>query len=378
MHALVGIAQETDDALGIGGLVVQRDGLAGQLCGAGIGIQLGLPPLAAVLGHQLQRVQQRVVSAAHAHWVGLPGMGFDQHHQPVAQREITAGKPRGVGGFDEAAGRVVIAAETWIEVHRQRALGRELLDDAVAQRLAGVAQFAIAHIHRVTGNGNIVAKFGAVGDVQVQRGQRVPSVHQRQHRAHFRGVGLHVVAVEVEPLGGDAKTHFRRAPLVGAVPGLEVFVAIDVEHRHEQEHLLVQQALARPALQQVAQQPEAGVLAVDLAGVDAALRQHHRDVPGLGIFGGQCTAGGHRQCLHRPALRAGAEIEAAHHLREGLLVGLAQRDHFVIAAGLLVARAFGQGGQLGFGGAGQQRRGGQQGKGEQGVAHGDLRSIHGW
>ena len=277
-------------------------------------------------------------------------MGFDQHHQPVAQREIAAGKARGVGGFHKAAGGVVIVGKAGVEIHRQRALGFELGNDAGLERLAGFAQGGIAHVDRVAGDGNVVAEFGAIRDMQIQCGQRIPGIDQRQHRLHFRGVGFHIITVEVVALGGHPEPHFRRPALVGAVPCFEVFVAIDIEYRHEQQHLLVQQTLANLALQQIAQQPEAGVLAVDFTGMDAALRQHHRHALGTGIVSRQCATGGHRQRLHWPALRAGAKVKTAHRLRECLLEGSTQGNDLIIATGLLVAAAFGHGAKIGFGG----------------------------
>ena len=51
---------------------------------------------------------------------------------------------------------------------------------------------------------------------------------------------------------------------------------IDVEHGHEEQHLLLQRAAQHLALEEVAQRPEAGVLAVNFAGMDTTLHQHHR------------------------------------------------------------------------------------------------------
>ena len=295
-------------------------------------------------------------------------MGFDQHHQPVAQREIAAGKTRRVGGFHKATGGVVVVGKAGVEIHRQRALGFQLGNDAGLERFAGFAQGFIAHIDRVAGDGNIVAKFGAIGDMQIQCGQWIPSIDQRQHRLHFWGVGLHIIAVEVVALGGHAKAHFCRPALVGAVPRFEVFVAINIEHRHKQQHQLVQHTFANLALQQITQQPEAGIFAVDFTGMNAALRQHHRHALGACIFGGECATGGHRQRFHRPALRADAKVKTAHRFRERQLEGIAQGNDLVITAGLLVAAAFGHGAKIGFGGH-RDGWGGKQSKGKQAAIH---------
>ena len=118
-------------------------------------------------------------------------------------------------------------------------------------------------------------ELGAVGDMQVDFDQRVPFVDQAQHRLHFRRVGFHVVAVEVVALGGGAPAHFLRSALVGAIPGAEALVAVHAEHRHEHPDLLVQHAFRGLAFEDFAQGEEARILAVDFAGVDAALDQHH-------------------------------------------------------------------------------------------------------
>ena len=290
---------------------------------AGVGIACELQPARAVGGDQLQRIQHGVVGGFHPLRVAAPGMRLDQDADAVAQREIAVGEARCADAVDEAGGGVVVLDEARVEADGLGALRRQLGDDAVLQPVAGLAQAFVAGIGGLAGDRDVVLELGAVGDVQVEHRQRIPLVDQRQHRLHFRAVGLHVVAVEVVALGGDAEAHLLGAALVRAVPGAEVLVAVDIEHRHEQQHLPVEQALPGLALQQVAEQPEAGVLAVDLAGMDAALRQHHRQAACLRGLRVQRAAGGDRHRLHRPALWAGAEVEAAHRLRVGGLEGIA-------------------------------------------------------
>src|SRR3546814_7075166 len=110
-----------------------------------------------------------------------------------------------------------------------------------------------------------------------------------------------MLAIEVEALGGGAEAHLFGTALVGSVPGAEVLVAVDAEHRHEQEHQLVQRARRRLAVEHLSQQLEAGVLAVDLAGVDTALGQQPRQLLRSGGLGGERAAAGGHQPFHWPA-----------------------------------------------------------------------------
>ena len=291
-------------------------------------------------------------------------MGFHQDGDTVAQREIAGGEARRADPVDEAGGRVIAFHETWIEGDRLRTLGGELGQDALQQRVAGFTQAFIARVGGFAGDRDVVLELGAVGHVQVQHHQRIPSVDQAQHGPHFRRIGLHVVAVEVVALGGDSEAHLFRSALVGTVPGAEIFMAIDIEHRHEQQHGLVQHTLARFALQQVADQPETGILAVDFPGVDAALGQHHRQAARPCSPWMQRAAGGDSHRLHWPALRTGAEIEAAHRLWIRFGEAGAQRDHLVVAAGLLEAGTFGQRRQ-GSIGSPRAEHAGEQGGGQQ-------------
>ena len=139
---------------------------------------------------------------------------------------------------------------------------------------------------------DVVFELRAVGGVQVHGHQRVPALHQLQHRLHLGRVGLQVVAVEVVVLRGGAPAHFLRAALVGTVPGAEPLVAVHVEDRYEHPDQLVQCTVGRPALQYLAQREEAGILSVDLTGVDAALDQHHRQTAPLRLLRCQGAAGG--------------------------------------------------------------------------------------
>ena len=188
---------------------------------------------------------------------------------------------------------------------------------------------------------HVVLELRAVGDVQVDDGQRVPFVHQPQHRLHLGRVGLRVVAVQVVVLRRGAPAHLLRAALVRPVPRAEPLVPVDVEHGHEQQHLLAERARQHAPFEQLAQDEEAGILAVDLARMDAALHQQHRQVFLACRARIERAAGRGDEREHRPPFRRAAELDAAHRLRMRALEGAAQRDDLVVATGDLEARSLG-------------------------------------
>ena len=53
---------------------------------------------------------------------------------------------------------------------------------------------------RLEGDGHVMLKLRAVGDVQVGEEHRVPPMQELEHRLHLGRVGLRVVAVQVQVL----------------------------------------------------------------------------------------------------------------------------------------------------------------------------------
>lgn len=247
---------------------------------------------------------------------------------------------------------------------RQRALFFQVGKHCVAPAGAIALQGRIAGMHRFHLHRHVVLELGAIGDVQVHIHQRVPLLHQLQHGLHFRRVRFDVIAVEIEVLRSGAPAHLFGAALIGAVPGTEALMSVDVEYRYEHPHQLVEHAVAGLAVEQLAQSKKARVLAIDLAGVDAALDQDHRQLALRGRLRVECATGGGDQGLHRPALGLSAELDATHGLRVALRKRIAQCNDFVVAAGLDKTAALclsGQrrGSQRGGGGSQQQQAQGQ-------------------
>ncbi len=234
------VATEVDLAHMLAGLVVQRyrlPGEVGAIGGSGVGL-----PLRAVPSGLFQRRDNRVAHDLHALRIRLPRMGFDQHAEAIAQQEIAVREAWRRHRILEARGRIIVDHERRVVGQRQRTVALQIGDHAIAQHFAVAGQACIAGMQRFDLDRDVMLELGAVGGVQIDVEQRVPLLHQAQHGLHLRRVGLDVVAVEIEVLRGHAPAHFARATLVGAVPGAEALMAIDVEDRHEQPHHLVQRA----------------------------------------------------------------------------------------------------------------------------------------
>jgi hypothetical protein len=128
-----------------------------------------------------------------------------------------------------------------------------------------------------------------------------------------------------------------------AVPAAEPLVAVHVEDRHEQEGGGVERLGGDGTLEQLAKDEEAGVLAVDLAAVDAALHQDDRTASLAGGRGVEhAVARGHER-EHRPVLGRASELDAADLRRPRLLEACAKRLDLRIAA------SAGESGLLGHG-----------------------------
>jgi hypothetical protein len=141
------------------------------------------------------------------------------------------------------------------------------------------------HVRRlVDQERHVVLVVHAVGDVVVHEEVGQPAVKHLEEGAGFRGVGLHVVAVEVEVAGVGAPAGQLRAVLVDAVIGGAALMAVNVVDGDEDEDYAIEEGRFGPGDGDVAQQGEAGVLAVHLAGVDGVLDE--QDGAAGGVDGG--------------------------------------------------------------------------------------------
>jgi hypothetical protein len=345
-HALVAVAAEVDRARRRGITARhQHDALAGHAAIGGVGRGLDVAPVAAVGRRLGEHRLEDVAGGRDPLGVGPPRVGLDQDAQPVAGRRVGLREARRRVAVGEPRARIVVDVERRIERQRQVAGGGHALDQRTLQRAAGGLEVVAAaglgrHHHR-----DVVLELGAVGGVQIDEQRRIPAPPQPEQRRHLGRVHLDEVAIEVEPGGVGAEAHLLGAALVGAVVGAEALVAVDVEDRHEHHGGGVEQLGQRRAGDQIAREPEAGVLALDLAGVDAGLDQQHRP-PGARV-GGRVEAVARQHQRHQLAAgRRRAEGLAASGGRVGDREVVAQPHRLGVAAGGEPARALAGRGQV--------------------------------
>ncbi len=202
-------------------------------------------------------------------------------------------------------------------------------------------QLGVAHIDGLQSVGDVVLKLSSVGDVQIHVEHRIPLAEQSQHGLHLGGIRFGVVAVEVVVLGGGAPAHLFGTGLIRAVPPAEALVAVHVEYRDEHQDEGLERARRGLVVQELAYREEAGVLAIDLAGVDAALHQQHREAALAGLRRRQHSRAGNDQRKQRPALGRTAKLHTTHGVLPVVLVSRAQPLDFVVAAGPLKLRSLG-------------------------------------
>lgn len=177
-------------------------------------------------------------------------------------------------------------------------------------------------------------ELGAVRHMQVRIDDRIPGVDQPQQGACLRRVGLHIVAVQIVVLGRGADAALHRSALIGPVPAAETFVTVRIIDRDEQDHLFLQRARGDFTLQQLAQGQIARVLAIDLAGVNAALDQNDRQTAFTRRLWRQGAAARNRQRMEGSSFRRRAEGEGPHGVRIGRSKGGVQRRDLGITAGM--------------------------------------------
>ena len=252
-----------------------------------------------IAGHHAQRHFQQHVVAEHALAIGLEPVVLHQHGGDAGKVAVAGGIARAFRRVAQARARVVFVDQAGVDgggvaLRAQRGIDRR--GEALLQP-AGSGARACIRAPASEGVGDVVLMIQPFADMQVDVQRGVQPVQQRHHRAGFRRLEVEIVAIEVDAARGAVPARPLRATQGRAHQRAALLVAIHIEDRHEHEiHLVQQRALA--ALRDVAQQHQAGVLAIDLAGVDAGLRQHHG-------FAGCSLAGAHQQQV--AAFAAGAE-----------------------------------------------------------------------
>ena len=156
---------------------------------------------------------------------------------------------------------------------------------------------------------DVVLHVGAVGDVIINQKIGIPGVEDVQPGAHLRRVCLDVIAVQVETLGRVAQAGIAGTILLRAMVRAEIFVTVDVENGDDHEDGLIQPGGQFLSDGHIANQHEDGVLALDFAGVNAAL-DHDDGLVGFGRgFGREGAILGNHQRDHGAPFGCGADVE---------------------------------------------------------------------
>ncbi len=313
-------------------------------------------PLNPMACREVDQAFEDIPRHPHAGLVVLPGMGLHQHREAVSGRPVRRTETGRRDADRKARARIILLEEGGVEGQRQMALPFESLEQRVPRRARLIAQWLGPPVDRLEEDGDVRLELRAVGDMEIGKENGIPRVHQLQHRHHLRGIRLGVVAIEVEILPRHPPAHLLGAVLIRPVMGTEALVAIDVEDGHEDEGHLRQGPGDGFVLEELAKKPEAGVLAVDLSGMNPALHEDDRPAlfpSGLRLEG---RVRGCHQRQHRPAFRRRPEAAAANLLRIGFLKGRAKLHDFVVATGLRPAAPFCGGGQRSHGNRGDREQ----------------------
>ena len=135
---------------------------------------------------------------------GLQAVALHQQRRAVLHRRVEVRIARREDLHEEFAFAVDVAQRA-VGGH-QVAVGRHALVEFGYEAVAhpGAGRFGDVLVARHV-PGDVVLKIGAVGDVVIDQEIGHPGVENVQPGAHFGRVGLDVVAVQVEPLGGVAE-----------------------------------------------------------------------------------------------------------------------------------------------------------------------------
>ena len=283
---------------------------------------------------ELEDRLQRVVGARGALGVGPPAVGLDEHAEAIARGRVHLGEPRRRLADREAGARILVLDERRVEVDRQVAQRGQPGDDGRRDRGRRAIETVGPVRDRREVDADVVLELRAIGRVEIDEQHRIAGREHAEHRAGLRRVGLHEVAVEVLAGRVGAEAHLLWAALVGPVVRRESLVTVRVHDRHEHDRDAIERSRRELAVEEIAEHREAGVLALDLTCVDAALDVDHRQV----------RRAVDRHGDDRAVLDRAADLDAADTgVRSREVV--AQRDRLGVAPGAGVVRALGRGGQ---------------------------------
>ena len=205
---------ESEGEFGVG------ERVCAELGGFGIGIVVEGDELGGVAVDDLKELAQQLGVAGNAGLVVLEHVELDEQAGAVFEDRIAGGKARRVGVEAEALGGVGVVVEVDESGKGEMAGCVEVVDDLWRDDVVKPMGGGGGDVGRVVGvEGDVVLVVHAVGDVVVDEEVGEPAVEDGEEGAGFRGVGLHVVAIEVDVGAVAAPAGHFWAVLVDAVIG---------------------------------------------------------------------------------------------------------------------------------------------------------------
>ena len=89
--------------------------------------------------------------------------------------------------------------------------------------------FHITHLFKTISHG--ILKVGAICNMAINEEIRQPFIIQLKPSLHFRSVGFHKVAIQIQVLCRSASAHFCGSVLVDPVIWTETFVPVSIKYR---------------------------------------------------------------------------------------------------------------------------------------------------
>jgi hypothetical protein len=285
---------------------------------------------------------------------GFEGVGFDEEGGAIAGGGIAGGE---AGGGGHGIGGAIPAGDVAEFCEFVEEGGEVALVDPLAD-------FGVDVLFGVGGDGDVVFGVAAVGDVVIDEEIGAPGGKKAQKSAHFGGVGLDVIAVEVEVEGGGAEAHLAGALFMEAMKGGNVFVAVGVEDGDGEDDDVIEEGGEAAGDEEVAKKHHGGVFAAVFAGVDGVLDEKDRFAGATGGGGGEGAVLRGDEDMEGAAFAGDADgFEAGE--AGGASEALVEVDGFLEGAGFLPTGAFGEGQPVvgGGGGGGGEGGGGLHGGG---------------
>jgi len=203
-------------------------------------------------------------------------VGFNEKSRPVAHRGVGIGEHGPPDTDDKTFFRMIIIERIGIGADEQILRRAPGLDTGQKGLPRPSGDSPAEGLMFVDIPGEEILIIHAVGGVAVIEEVRHPAMVHLQPMPHFRRIGFHKIAVQIEARRGGPPAHLLRAVLIDAIVGRESFVSVHVKDGDDQKNEIIEQVLMLFVDQQVTRQQHHRVLAVALAAVNGALNKDDR------------------------------------------------------------------------------------------------------